>query len=52
MNCRGVFGFKADLKPNIAFIDNDTLIYAVGNNLVILYTDDNTQKIIPSSSSC
>eukprot|EP00831_Metopus_contortus_P042287 TRINITY_DN3343_c0_g1_i1.p1 TRINITY_DN3343_c0_g1~~TRINITY_DN3343_c0_g1_i1.p1 ORF type:complete len:1270 (-),score=308.03 TRINITY_DN3343_c0_g1_i1:73-3882(-) len=43
-----VFGAKADLKPNVVFLDDENLIYVAGNNLVQMHMSNKTQKIIPT----
>eukprot|EP01006_Ploeotia_vitrea_P032137 TRINITY_DN64396_c0_g1_i1.p1 TRINITY_DN64396_c0_g1~~TRINITY_DN64396_c0_g1_i1.p1 ORF type:complete len:1185 (+),score=181.09 TRINITY_DN64396_c0_g1_i1:77-3631(+) len=44
---RHAFGTKADVKDNIHYIDDTTVAYPVGRNVVIYNTQANTQKFIP-----
>ncbi len=45
-----MFGAKADLKPNVVFLDDEKLIYVAGNNLILMKIDEKYQKIIPSTA--
>jgi hypothetical protein len=40
---RNVFGLKQDVKNNIAFVDEQTILYPAGAN-VILYNIENKQQ--------
>jgi len=35
-----MFGFDANVKGNLHFLDENTVIYPCGNNVVIYRTDD------------
>jgi len=43
---RHAFGIKADVKDNIHYIDDTTVAYPVGRNVVIYNTQSNIQKFI------
>lgn len=43
---RHAFGIKSDVKDNIHYIDDVTVAYPVGRNVVIYNTQSNTQKFI------
>lgn len=42
-----LFGLKGDVKQNIFFINDQTVIYPCGHNIVVYNIDDRTQKYIP-----
>ena len=42
-----LFGLKGDVKNNIFFLDDQTVIYPCGHNIVFYNTDDKVQKYIP-----
>lgn len=44
-----VFGLQASLKDVLHFVDETTVIYPAGHNLVFWSTDQKTQKIISGS---
>eukprot|EP01012_Entosiphon_sulcatum_P014150 TRINITY_DN1923_c0_g1_i1.p1 TRINITY_DN1923_c0_g1~~TRINITY_DN1923_c0_g1_i1.p1 ORF type:complete len:1205 (+),score=349.53 TRINITY_DN1923_c0_g1_i1:90-3704(+) len=46
---RHAFGVKADVKDNIHYIDDTTVAFPVGRNVVIYNTQSNTQKFIPGA---
>jgi hypothetical protein len=39
-------GLKADVKNNLHFIDENTVCYPVGHNIVLYNTEDKSQKYI------
>ena len=41
---RHTFGIKADVKDNICYLDEQTVIYPAGHNVVIFNTEQKTQK--------
>lgn len=41
-----VFGLKASLRDALHFVDDTTVIYPAGHNLVFWSTDQKSQKII------
>jgi len=46
---RHVFGIKADVKDNTSYFDEQTVLYAAGNNVVIFNTEQKSQKFIPGT---
>ena len=46
---RHVFGIKADVKDNICYLDEQTVLYPAGSNVVIFNTEQKTQKFIPGT---
>jgi len=48
---RHVFGIKADVKDTICYLDEQTVIYPSGHNVVIFNTDQKTQKFIPGTEN-
>ena len=51
MATRHCFGIKADVKDNICYIDETTVIYPSGHNVVIFSTEQKTQKFIPGTEN-
>ncbi|KAI8852315.1 WD40-repeat-containing domain protein [Chytridium lagenaria] len=49
---RHVFGLKGDVKDNIAFLDEQTVIYPAGANAILYNTETKSQKFIPVSDRC
>ena len=45
------FGIKADVKDNICYLDEQTVIYPSGHNIVIFNTEQKTQKFIPGTEN-
>jgi len=41
-----LFGLKGDVKTNIYYLDDQTVIYPCGHNVVFLNLDDKSQKYI------
>ena len=48
---RHTFGIKADVKDNICYLDEQTVIYPSGHNIVIFNTEQKTQKFIPGTEN-
>ena len=46
-----LYGLKGDVKDNIHYIDESTVIYPCGYNLVVYNLDKKTQRFIPLASS-
>ena len=44
-----LFGHKGDVNGNLFFLDNSTICYPCGHNIVIYSLDDGTQKFIPGT---
>lgn len=42
-----MFGFNADVKGNLFYLDENTVIYPCGHNIVFFRTDDRSQRFIP-----
>uniref|UniRef100_T1J5P9 WD repeat-containing protein 55 homolog n=1 Tax=Strigamia maritima TaxID=126957 RepID=T1J5P9_STRMM len=42
-----IFGVKDDIKSNVHFIDDHTLVYPSGINVVVYHIDHRTQNFIP-----
>ncbi|KAI8607724.1 WD40-repeat-containing domain protein [Chytriomyces sp. MP71] len=49
---RYVFGLKGDVENNIAFIDEQTVIYPAGSNTILYHTETKNQKFIPVNEKC
>ena len=43
---RHVFGLKGDVTDNIHYVDENHVVYPVGNNTVLMNTEDRKQKFI------
>jgi len=43
---RHTFGIKADVKDNICYLDEQTVLYPAGHNVVIFNTEQKTQRFI------
>ena len=46
---RHVFGIKADVRDNTSYFDEQTVLYAAGNNVVIFNSEQKSQKFIPAT---
>ena len=44
-----VFGLKGDVKDNIHYIDETTVVYPAGQNVIIYNMETKAQKFLPSS---
>ena len=51
MAARHTFGIKADVKDNLCYLDEQTVIYPSGHNIVIFNTEQKTQKFIPGTEN-
>ena len=49
INIRHVFGLKADVKGNVLFIDEQTIVYPAGANVILYNIETKTQKFIHMS---
>jgi hypothetical protein len=43
---------KGDVKDNIAYLDEQTVIYPAGSNSILYNTESKTQKFIPVTDRC
>ena len=43
---RHTFGLKADVKDNVHYLDEQTVLYPAGHNVVIFNTEQKTQRFI------
>jgi len=43
LHLRHVFGYRNDIRENLSFVDNSSVIYAAGHNVVLHSFDDQTQ---------
>ena len=46
MSPRHTFGLKADVKDNVHYLDEQTVLYPAGHNVVIFNTEQKTQRFI------
>ena len=46
MITRHVFGLKPDVRGNVWYLDEQTVLYPAGHNIVIFNTEQKTQKFI------
>jgi len=46
---RHVFGVKGDVRDNVHYLDETTVLYAAGNQIVLHHVESNTQRFIPGS---
>ena len=42
-----MFGFNSEVKGNLFFLDESTVVYPCGHNVVYFRTDDRSQRFIP-----
>ncbi|TPX74759.1 hypothetical protein CcCBS67573_g03970 [Chytriomyces confervae] len=49
---RYVFGLKGDVKDNIGYIDEQTVIYPAGSNSILYNMETKVQKFIPVTEKC
>jgi hypothetical protein len=40
------FGLKADVRDNICFVDEQTVVYPAGSSLIVYNIDTRTQRFI------
>ena len=45
------FGLKGDVKQNVGYLDEQTIVYPAGTNLVLLNIDQKVQKFLPFSQA-
>lgn len=43
------FGVRSDVADNVCFLDEQHVVYPAGGNIVILNTDQKTQRFLPAS---
>ena len=46
------FGLKGDVRDNISYLDEQTVVYPAGSMLVIYNIDQKTQRFIPGTDGC
>ncbi|XP_071508423.1 cilia- and flagella-associated protein 57-like [Diadema antillarum] len=46
---RHVFGLKGDVSGNISYVDEQTVVYPCGSNIILYNIDQKTQRFIPGS---
>ena len=49
---RYIFGLKSGVASNIAYHDEQTIVYPAGANCILYNIDQKTQKFIPGSDKC
>ncbi|KAI9207648.1 WD40-repeat-containing domain protein, partial [Polychytrium aggregatum] len=49
---RYAFGIKTDVKENIGFLDEQTVIYPAGSNLIIYNAENKSQRFITMTEHC
>jgi hypothetical protein len=42
-----ISGLRVEVKSNIFYLNDNTVLYPVGHNIVILNTEEKTQRYIP-----
>ena len=42
-----VFGLKGDVRQNVHFMDEHSIAYVCGANVVLYHTDTKVQKFVP-----
>ena len=47
--CRHIFGCRGDVRDGVHALDDATLLYAAGHNVVLLNTETRGQQLIPCS---
>jgi cilia- and flagella-associated protein 57 len=50
MACRHCFGYRPDVRSSLHFVEEGTIAYPVGHNIVLYNTDTKTQKFIQCSA--
>jgi cilia- and flagella-associated protein 57 len=50
MNCRHCFGFRPDVRNSLHWIEGHTIAYPVGHSIVVMDTENKSQRFIPCSS--
>lgn len=46
---RSIYGINGALVDNLAFLEDDTVAYVAGHNIVLYNKNDRTQKSLPNS---
>lgn len=46
---RHVFGAKGDVRDNVHFVDETTVLYAAGNQIVLHHVESNVQSFVPGA---
>ncbi|MEW5319195.1 MAG: hypothetical protein WDW38_010360 [Sanguina aurantia] len=46
---RYVFGFRGDVKDNVAYSDDGSVVYPAGHNIVLYSSETKTQRLIPGT---
>ncbi|CAG9461063.1 unnamed protein product [Pedinophyceae sp. YPF-701] len=49
ISVKHIFGLKGDVASNVHHVDETTVIYPSGHNIVLYCTDTRTQKILPGN---
>ena len=44
-----MFGAKGDVRDNVHFVDETTVLYAAGNQIVLHHIESNSQRFIPGA---
>ena len=47
--CSHVFGLKSDVKENVHYVDEQTVLYPAGSNIILYGIEQKTQRFIPIS---
>lgn len=51
VSTRHCFGIKADVKDNVYYLDEQTVLYPAGHNIVIFNAEQKIQKFIPGTDN-
>ena len=51
LSFRHVFGFKADVSCPLLYLDDATVVYAAGHQVVLHNTATKQQRVIPATSA-
>jgi hypothetical protein len=43
---RAIFGLKPDVKSNVHYVDDQTVLYPAGHNVIIYSAETKTQRFI------
>ena len=49
IDCRHIFGLRGDVKDNIHFVEESTIIYPVGHTVVSYNVETKVQRFTPGS---
>ena len=44
-----MFGAKGDVRANVHYLDETTVLYAAGNQIVLHHVESNTQRFVPGA---